>query len=419
MLPNVVARAEIKAFLARAGVPAKEAHKLAEELSKRFEERGVAVESERLRWPQPPSVIWNEAQRQQIGAPSKHMIAQEISLLSLLLLTTGCRPQELYRLNRNDVHVFGSDILLIIRIGETKRASRTLSLRSLCSDWSLCDQALDRMKRHPFAISSSGGDTLWPALSREYPFRKGRRGRSRQRGKPHFPDHLDGRRVTPKLRRELGLTAKGLRLYDIRHLAILCAHCEKLASHGRKNEIYSLITASREMGHASLVTDIASYSGTGFAVAATSGRDIPSYDGAITPSHEFWRKFLVFHTLAEFDDELLENIEEAVDKLIWSVNGSAEAESPCVYRVSTAAKSDPPALMLARSLWPAIGNVQLRLELNTRLLIEIMKRGKSFAIPATLEARWKIVQAAAETFGFSLCYFGDRRPEDLSTAAPR
>ena len=81
-----------------------------------------------------------------------------------------------------------------------------------------------------------------------------------------------------------------------------------------------------------------------------------------------------------------------------------------MYRVSTAAKSDPPAVMLARSLWPSIENAQLRPELNTRLLIEIMKRGKSFAIPATLQARWKIVQAAAREFGFSFRYFGNRRP---------
>jgi len=242
------------------------------------------------------------------SAAPANICAAEISLLSLLLLTTGCRPQELYRLNRDDVHVFGPDIVLIIRIGKTNRASRTLSLRSLCSDCSLCVQALHGMKRHLSTIRSSVHDTLWPALFAEYPFKTVQRVRSGLHRKPHSRDHLDGRRVTPKLRKKLGLTEKGLRLYDLRHLAIMCAHCDTLASHGRKNEIYSLITASREMGHASLVTDVGSYSGTGFVVAATAGRDMSDTISRAfarpckeSPDYEFWRKLLVFRTLTTPD----------------------------------------------------------------------------------------------------------------------
>jgi hypothetical protein len=59
-------------------------------------------------------------------------------------------------------------------------------------------------------------------------------------------------------------------------------------------------------------------------------------------------------------------------------------------------------------------NDQVQLEVNTHLLMEIMKLRKSFAVPATLKARWKIVQANARKSGLSIRYFGDRRDGKVS-----
>lgn len=433
-LPLVTAP-EIEIFLKAAGVCSRSASELARVLSQRFEASGFSAESERLQWPPAPRTIWNEAQDQRISESIEAPVESELSLLCILLLTTGCRPKELYRLSFDALHILGTDVLLIIRNGKTERASRTLSLRSLCSDRSLCDQVVTGLKHHLSANRCSGSGTLWPALSEQYKFRMGRRSRNttliychpkqqgcKMRRKPHFRDQLDGRRVTPLLGKRLRLTARDLRLYDLRHLAIMHVHCETLASHERKNEIYSLITSSREMGHASIITDIGTYSGTAFVVAATADRNISGFVSTTSVEanpqplgYEFWRKFLAFHTLSKIGAESLEAFEKSADMIVESLNSVAEDETCCIYRASAAAKSLPPGLMLASPIWTQMQDDQVQLEVNTHLPIEIIKLRRSFAIPATLKARWKIVQEYARKSGFSLRYFGDRRPGKVST----
>jgi integrase len=415
----LVTTSEIEAFLKSAGVNSRATHKLAIILSQRFEARGYSVESERLQWPPSPGVIWNESQNHQISGSSDASVESEISLLCVLLLTSGCRPGELYGLTSDDVHIFGEDVFLIVRRGKTERASRTLSIRSLCSDQSLCDEVVAAMKWRLSTIGPSQSDTLWPALSSTYKFRMGQQGFNARRGKASSRCKLDGRRVTPLVRKRLRLSIGDLRLYDLRHLAIICFHCETLSDHERKNELYSLITSSRQMGHASLITDIGSYLGTAFVAAATGDLDISnSFSMAsVHPKslgNEFWREFLVLRTLAKIDTKSLEDFEQAVDLFVASMSAVPEVDNCFIYRVSAAAKSLPPALKLPTSILTLIKGDQLPLEVNTHLLIEMMKLRRSFAIPSELKAQWKIVHACAQKSGFSFRYFGDRRPNNDS-----
>jgi hypothetical protein len=434
-LPLVTTR-EIKIFLKAAGVGSRATSELARVLSQRFEASGFSVESERLPWLPAPRTIWNEAQNRRFCESIEPPVESELSLLCILLLTTGCRPKELYRLSFDTLHIFGTDVLLVIRNGKTERASRTLSLRSLCSDGSLCDQVVADLKQHLFANRCSGSGTLWPAISGQYKFRMGRQKQNtsqsnhgvRQRvsiigPKPHVLDQLDGRRVTPLLRKRLGLSAKDLRPYDFRHLAIMRFHCETLASHQHRNEIYSLITSSREMGHASLITDIGSYSGTAFVAAATGDSGTFNFvsdsfgeASSETLSYEFWRKFLAYHTLGKIGVECLEAFEQAAETLIQCLNSVPRTGTYSIYRASAVAKSLPPAVMLDSPIWTQMQNDQVQLEVNTHLLMEIMKLRKSFAVPVTLKARWKIVQANARKSGLSIRYFGDRRDGKVSAS---
>lgn len=149
------------------------------------------------------------------------------------------------------------------------------------------------------------------------------------------------------------------------------------------------------MGHASLLTDIGSYSGTAFVAAATAGRNMSDTISMAfarlykeSPDYEFWRKLLVFHTLAKIDAARLGTFEQTVDMLVESLNAAAELETRCIYRVSAAAKRSPPALNSAIPALPLVEDNSVRIEFNTYLLIELMKLRKSFAIPANLKARW-------------------------------